>query len=55
MPNQLKHITKGSMGVSEFLQTIKARVDELAILGAPVDVEDLLEEFLRDLVMITKS
>ena len=39
--NQFKQITKGSMGVSEFLQTIKARADELAILDAPVDIEDL--------------
>jgi hypothetical protein len=31
------------MGVSEFLQTIKARADEFAILGAPVDIEDLSE------------
>ena len=39
--NQFKQITKGSMDVSEFLQTIKARADELAILDAPVDIEDL--------------
>ena len=37
------------MGVSEFLQTIKARVDELAILGAAVDDEDLLEKILEGL------
>ncbi|KAL6327601.1 hypothetical protein AAG906_021892 [Vitis piasezkii] len=37
------------MGVSEFLQTIKARVDELAILGAVVDDEDLLEKILEGL------
>jgi hypothetical protein len=29
------------MGVSEFLQTIKALADKLAILGALVDIEDL--------------
>jgi len=47
--NQLKHITKGSMGVSEFLQTIKARADELATLGALVDAEDLSDRILEGL------
>ncbi|RVW42599.1 Retrovirus-related Pol polyprotein from transposon RE1 [Vitis vinifera] len=47
--NQLKQITKGSMGVFEFLQTIKARVDELSILSAAVDDEDLLEKILEGL------
>ena len=37
------------MGVSEFLQTIKARDDDLAILGALVDIEDLLERILEGL------
>ena len=37
------------MGVFEFLRTIKARVDELAILGAVVDDEDLLEKILEGL------
>jgi hypothetical protein len=47
--SQFKQITKGSMGVSEFLQTIKARADEFAILGAPVDIEDLSERILEGL------
>jgi len=37
------------MGVSEFLQTIKDRADELAILGAAVDDEDLSERILEGL------
>ncbi|RVW33268.1 Retrovirus-related Pol polyprotein from transposon RE2 [Vitis vinifera] len=37
------------MGVSELLQTIKARADELAILGTAVDDEDLLEKILEGL------
>ena len=37
------------MGVFEFLQTIKARVDELVILGAVVDDEDPLEKILEGL------
>jgi len=47
--SQFKQLTKGSLGVSEFLQTIKARADELAILGAPIDFEDLLERILEGL------
>ena len=41
--NQLKMITKGSDSVTTFLQTIKAKADELAILGAPLDAEDLTD------------
>nr|TKS00168.1 hypothetical protein D5086_0000183810 [Populus alba] len=37
------------MGVSEFLQTIKGRADELAILEAPVDAEDLSDKILEGL------
>ena len=47
--SQFKQLTKGSLGISEFLQTIKARADELAILGAPVDIEDLSERILEGL------
>ena len=39
--SQFKHLTKGSLGIFEFLQTIKTRADELAILGALVDNEDI--------------
>jgi lipoate-protein ligase A len=37
------------MGVSKFLQIIKARADELAILGAPIDIEDFSEIILEGL------
>ena len=47
--SQFKQLTKGSLGISEFLQTIKARADELAILGALVDIEDLSERILEGL------
>ena len=47
--SQFRQLTKGSLDVSEFLQTIKARADELAILGAPVDIEDLSERILEGL------
>jgi lipoate-protein ligase A len=37
------------MGVSKFLQIIKARADELAILGAPIDIEDFSKIILEEL------
>ena len=49
MKTQLNNLTKRSIGVIEFLQTIKARADELAILGALVDDEDLTEKILAGL------
>ena len=49
LKNQFKQITKGSIGVSKFLHIIKARADELAILGAPIDIEDFSEIILEGL------
>jgi hypothetical protein len=46
---QLKMITKGSDSVTMFLQLIKAKADELALLGAPLDVEDLTDKILDEL------
>lgn len=45
----LKHITKGSQSISEYLQAIKSRADELAILGAPLDEDDLTDKILDNL------
>ncbi|KAL5803500.1 hypothetical protein ACOSQ4_031805 [Xanthoceras sorbifolium] len=42
----LKKITKGSQSITEYLQAIKSRADELAILGAPMDEGVLHEEDL---------
>lgn len=42
--SHLKKITKGSESVTEFLQTIKAWADELVLLGAPLEAEDLTEK-----------
>ena len=47
--SQLKMITKGSDIVTTFLQSIKAKADELALLGAPLDAEDLTEKILDGL------
>lgn len=48
--SQLKKITKGPEGITEFLQTVKAKADELALLG-----ELLHTKFLMDSGMITKN
>jgi hypothetical protein len=45
----LKNSTKGNLNVTDFLQSVKARADELAILGALVDEEDLTEKILDEL------
>ena len=47
--SQLKMLTKGSDSVTAFLQSIKAKADELALLRAPLDVEDLTDKILDGL------
>jgi hypothetical protein len=47
--NQLKNPSKGSQTITEFLHSVKASADELAILGAPMDPEDLTEKILDGL------
>jgi len=47
--NQLKNLTKGSMSTTDFVYFIKARFDELAVLGAPMDTDDLTEQILDGL------
>ncbi|KAH7550369.1 hypothetical protein JRO89_XS13G0179400 [Xanthoceras sorbifolium] len=47
--NFLKNHTKGTMNITNFIHSIKARADELAILGAPMDQEDLTEKILDGL------
>jgi hypothetical protein len=47
--NKLKNPTKGTQTITEFLHSIKAHADELAILGAPVDSEDLTDKILDGL------
>lgn len=46
---QFKILTKGSQNVTEFLQMVKSQADELALLGAPVDIEDLTDKILDGL------
>ena len=44
--SHLKNLSKGSQSITDFLHTVKARADELAILGAPIDEDDLTEKIL---------
>jgi hypothetical protein len=53
--NQLKNPSKGSRTITEFLHSVKANADELAILGAPMDPEDLTEKFWMVSMMTTKN
>jgi len=45
----LKVLTKGTLSITDFLQLVKAIADELVVLGAPVDNEDLTDKILKEL------
>jgi hypothetical protein len=45
----LKLLTKGTLSIIDFLQLVKAMADELAVLGALVDNEDLTDKILEEL------
>lgn len=47
--NQLKNLTKGTLSITYFVYSVKARSDELAVLDAPMDTEDLTERILNGL------
>ena len=47
LKEQLKRCTKGSKSISEYMQVIKTHADELALLGKPVDDEDLIDRVLE--------
>ncbi|PON64717.1 hypothetical protein PanWU01x14_121920, partial [Parasponia andersonii] len=47
--SHLKNPPKDSQSVTEFSQTIKARADELALLGAFMDKDYLIEKILNGL------
>ena len=44
-----KALTKGSLSISDFIHSVKARADELAMLGAPIDGEDITDKILEEL------
>ena len=47
--SQLRLLTKGSLSIIDFLQSVKAKADELAVLWAPIDNEDLTYKILEEL------
>nr|DAD45035.1 TPA_asm: hypothetical protein HUJ06_003265 [Nelumbo nucifera] len=49
LKEQLKRCTKGSKSINEYMQAIKTRSDELALLGKPLDDEDLVDRVLKGL------
>ncbi|KAE8735041.1 hypothetical protein F3Y22_tig00000477pilonHSYRG00099 [Hibiscus syriacus] len=49
LKEQLKRCNKGSKSISEYMQAIKTRADELALLGKPIDDEDLIDRVLEGL------
>lgn len=46
---QIRTCSKGTKTISEYLRIIKAKSDELALLGSPMDQEDLTEQILAGL------
>jgi hypothetical protein len=46
---QLRLLTKGTLSITNFLQSVKAKANELAVLGAPIDNEDLTDKILDEL------
>ncbi|CAL9004058.1 unnamed protein product [Prunus brigantina] len=47
--HQLKYTTKGSLSITEFMQSIKTRADDLALLGASLDEEEITNKILDGL------
>jgi hypothetical protein len=45
----LKNLTKDTIKITDFVYFVKARSDELAVLSAPMDIEDLTENILDGL------
>lgn len=46
---QIKQCVKGTKTISEYLRQIKSKTDDLALLGKPLDPEDLIEQILAGL------
>lgn len=41
---QIKSCTKGTKTIAEYMRLMKTKADELALLGKPIDQEDLIEQ-----------
>lgn len=52
---QIKSCVKGTKTIGEYMRTIKTKSDELALLGKPIDAEDLIEQILAGLPEEYKS
>lgn len=55
LKEKLKRLTKGTKSVSAYMQAIKTRSDELALLGKPVDDDDLIYHLFEGLGVEYKS
>uniref|UniRef100_A0A1J3I1T7 CCHC-type domain-containing protein n=1 Tax=Noccaea caerulescens TaxID=107243 RepID=A0A1J3I1T7_NOCCA len=49
LKHQIKQCSKGTQTISEYLRSIKSKADDLALLGKPMDAEDLTEQILAGL------
>lgn len=49
LKHQIKSCVKGTKTISEYLRHIKSKADDLALLGKPMDPEDLTEQILAGL------
>ncbi|KAE8680407.1 hypothetical protein F3Y22_tig00111390pilonHSYRG00061 [Hibiscus syriacus] len=47
--DQIKKATKGSQSISNYMQYIKCRTDQLTTFGKPMDHEDIIEKILEGL------
>ena len=47
--DQIKQATQGSQTITTYMQYIKHRTDQLAMLGKPMDNEDIIEKILDGL------
>lgn len=49
LKTQLKHLTKGDKTIDTYLQSVTTRLDQLAILGKPLEHEDQIDTILEGL------
>jgi hypothetical protein len=47
--SQFRLLTKGTLSITDFLQSVKAKANELTVLGAPIDNEDLIDKIIDEL------
>lgn len=47
--DHLKRITKGGLTISEYFKNVRRIVDELILLGKPMDDEDVIEQIFKSM------